>query len=89
MSKDIWIDQYGDFVSASISMPLPTSSTKYAQATTAYHEKFGAEKAYQEFRENKKMDKYLLEKEIEKIKFELKVLNEKTLNFASSAREIN
>ena len=87
-TKRYGVDQYGDFVSASISMPLPTSSTKYAQATTAYHEKFGAEKAYQEFRENKKMDKYLLEKEIEKIKFELKVLNEKTLNFASSAREI-
>ncbi|MEC9281797.1 MAG: TolC family protein [Bdellovibrionota bacterium] len=87
-TKRYGVDNYGDFVSASITMPLPTSSTKYAQAATAYHEKFSAEKAYQDFLDNKEKDKYLLEMEIEKLKFDLKVLDEKTLKFASSAREI-
>lgn len=87
-TKRYGVDDYGDFVSASISMPLPTSSTKYAQEAMAYHEKISTEKAYEDFRENKEKDKYLLEKEIEKLSFDIKVLNEKTLKFASSAREI-
>lgn len=82
------IDGNGDFVGASISFPLPFSSDKYSKHDKAIQEKYMALKSYENYKREKNRDMSLLEKDLQMIANELKILNEKTIQFAQNSRKI-
>lgn len=82
------IDGLGDFVGASITIPLPTSSKRYAAKTEAISERVAAQKRYRHYQNIKPM---LLEKlalEIKDQESQLRILNKETLRFAKSSRDV-
>lgn len=82
------IDGNGDFVGASISMPLPFSSTKYANHEKAVQAKYVATKNFEHYKISKNKEMNILKNEIEKIQSEIEVLETKTIKFATNSREI-
>jgi hypothetical protein len=82
------IDDNGDFIGASISFPLPFSDTKYSMHAEASQEKFAAAKNYKGYKREKNRDVSVLGREIKKIIFELNILKNKTIKFASNSRTI-
>lgn len=88
LTKREYNDGNGDFVSASISLALPTSSIKYAYHEKASQYKLVAEQQLNNYKKTKNRDVSILEKEINKIKNEIDVLESKTIKFANTSREI-
>lgn len=82
------IDDNGDFVGAAISFPIPLSSEKYANTGAASQERYMAIKDYDNYQKSKARDIAILEKEIEKLKTEIKILDAKTIKFARNSRTI-
>lgn len=82
------IDGNGDFVGASIMIPLPFSSVKYSQHGQATEEKYAAMKNLKYYNKKKKRDSALLDKEIQKVDRELSILDTKMIKFANNSREI-
>jgi hypothetical protein len=82
------IDDKGDFVSASVSFPIPTSSRKYAEKAAAVHNKNAAKYKlanYISFKENElKRVSYIKEK----VSAELSLLRNKTIKFADNSRRV-
>jgi hypothetical protein len=81
-------DDNGDFISFSVSFPLPTSSTKYAAKSTAVYDRAIAKHKladYISYRDNEiRRITYIKEK----IESELKILKSKTIKFADSSRRV-
>jgi len=82
------IDDRGDFVSASISFPIPTSSIKYANKDMAINQKYSASHKLNDYKRYKEKNIDHLKIDIEKIKNELKILDSRTIKFAESSRKI-
>lgn len=82
------IDGNGDFVSASITFPLPFSGKKYSGYGASVQRKYSALKKLKNFQKEKRRDQELLKKEIEKITSELSILDKKTIKFARNSRTI-
>lgn len=82
------IDGKGDFVGASISMPLPFSSSKYADYSQKVQEKYSAESELLDYKRRKYRDINILEKDIEKIKNEIEIIQNKTIKYATNSRSI-
>ena len=82
------IDNRGDFVSASISFPLPFSSVKYSGHGKAVNEKYSAERNLKDYRRKKDSNVKVLKREISKISRELEILKNKTIRFARNSRKI-
>ena len=82
------IDSNGDFVSASISFPLPFLDKKYADKAIAIHSKSRSTINLNNYRNLKKQKVFHLQHEEEKISSELKILNTKTIKFAENSRKI-
>lgn len=82
------IDDNGDFVSASISFPIPTSSTKYAGHDKATQMKFVAQKNLRNYQLDKKRETEVLQLEIAKISKSLKVLTSESVKYATNSRVI-
>lgn len=82
------IDGNGDFIGASISLPLPISGEKFSKHSKSIQEKYVAIKNYENYKRKKTRDISILTKEIKKILGELSILKERTLKFAINSREI-
>ncbi len=82
------IDNNGDFVSASVSFPLPFSGQKYSGHSQATHEKYAAVKNLRNYKLLKNRNTDVLKHEINKINNELKILDTKTIKFAESSRKV-
>jgi outer membrane protein TolC len=82
------IDSHGDFVSASISFPLPFSDTKYSDKAVAIHTKSRNIVNLNNYRNLKKQKVFHLQHKEEKISSELNILSSKTIKFAENSRKI-
>ncbi|MEX0799379.1 MAG: TolC family protein [Bacteriovoracaceae bacterium] len=80
--------EHGDFVSAGLSFSLPLSGQKYAQSDGAFARKLKAQNELKDYHLKRKSQLKSLEHEIFKMEDELKIINEKSLTFAESSREI-
>ncbi len=82
------IDNKGDFVSASVAFPIPTSSTKYAAHSEAVHKKTMATKELKNYQRKKESQVEGLNFGINRVKKELEILNNKTIKFSENSRDI-
>ncbi|EQC52447.1 TolC family protein [Bacteriovorax sp. DB6_IX] len=82
------IDNRGDFISASISFPLPFSSTKYGNYSQNVQENYAAKRELKDYERSKNRDVEVLNFEIEKISSEIDLLAQKTIKFARNSRKI-
>jgi outer membrane protein TolC len=82
------IDGNGDFVSASVSFPLPFSSEKYSKHGAAVQDKYSMKKKYQNFERVKQKNISRYKKQIDKLSRELKILKSKTVKYAKNSRAI-
>ena len=82
------IDDNGDFVSASIAIPLPFSSKKYARKGIALSQKARSEVELINYRKNKNSMEKSLESQIKKFKSELQILNEQSIKYAENSRTV-
>ncbi len=82
------IDQRGDFLSASISFPLPFSSERHSDLRSVVHERDQAKKNYLSYQKKKASQIQINNNAIEKTKKELQYLLNKTIIFAKNSREI-
>lgn len=82
------IDNKGDFVSASVSFPLPFSSVKYSGHGKAVNEKYSAERKLKDYKKKKNSNIKILKREISKVSRELEILRNKTIRFARNSRKI-
>lgn len=81
-------DDWGDFISAAISMPIPVSSQKYATRSSSLKQLSEAEltlKAYQKQKQNLITRTTL---EVKKIADELRILSDKSINYSQDSRDI-
>jgi outer membrane protein TolC len=81
-------DELGDFVSASISFPIPSSDKKYANKDMAINQKYSATHNLNNYNLLKSRDIKILNINIKKIRNELKILETRALKFAESSRKI-
>jgi cobalt-zinc-cadmium efflux system outer membrane protein len=82
------IDSLGDFVSASVSFPLPTSSRKYAGHSEAIYMNAAARNTLADYQNTKTRDVSIQKHEIAKLLKELEILENKTLKFSKNSRTI-
>lgn len=82
------IDDRGDFVSASISFPIPTSGAKFANKEMALNRKYSATHKLINYKNNKNRNIKQIETDINRIENELKILDSRTIKYAQNSREI-
>jgi outer membrane protein, heavy metal efflux system len=82
------IDNKGDFLSASVSFPLPFSKKKYSSHSQAVFDKASAQKELVNYQQLKESEARRLKHQIERQKAELKILSDKTIKFAENSRKI-
>lgn len=82
------IDGNGNFVGASISFPLPFTSSKYGKYKSAVFQRMEAKRSYKNYI-NKKVSRLKeLKQRISSTQSQLKILKDKILVFAQSSRDI-
>jgi cobalt-zinc-cadmium efflux system outer membrane protein len=82
------IDNRGDFVSASLSFPLPFSDSTSSGHQKAAHDKAQAQRVLANYRLEKESQRLKLLIEIDKVSNELNILENKTIKFAENSRLI-
>lgn len=82
------IDNNGDFVGASISFPLPTSSEKSSTFQNKVFEKNNTIKEFENYKRLKEKEKSILLAEKRRLISELDILQKKSIRFASNSRKI-
>jgi outer membrane protein TolC len=82
------IDGNGDFISASVSFPLPFSDKRYADNTSAINEKYIAAKKINNYRREKRSKLKRINILILKLTNELKILNSKTIIYSENSRKV-
>jgi outer membrane protein TolC len=82
------IDGVGDFVGASLTIPIPLSSKRYAKKDKAVFEKYAAEKKLRSYKITKKMQLEKLKIKIKENEKELSDQKNKNVQFAKSSRDI-
>ena len=82
------IDGIGDFVGASITIPIPTSSSRYADRKDAIFQKVAAEKKYRNYLLTKSSNLNKMDNDIKDVSNQLKILQRETLKFAKSSRDV-
>lgn len=82
------IDGIGDFVGASITIPIPTSSSRYADRKSAIFEKVAAEKKFKNYLISKDSQLNKMKNDIKDIDNQLTILQKETLKFAKSSRDV-
>jgi outer membrane protein TolC len=82
------IDKRGDFVSASLTFPLPFSGQKYANKTAATYARASAKKKLENYQRMKESQRRKLEHQIEKIISEIDILKNRTIKFSENSRAI-
>ena len=89
ITKRANIDNRGDFVSASISIPLPFSSSKYSNKSAAAFERVEAEKNLENYKNMSHSMKRQIISSISRLEGELKILENKSLKFAENSRKVS
>lgn len=79
---------FGDAVTLSVSMPLPLSTQKYAKKREVLEQKRSALHRLSNYQNEKKYKQREYTIRGQKIKSQLSILNDQTLSFARSSREI-
>jgi outer membrane protein TolC len=82
------IDKQGDFVSASISFPLPLTTSTFSSHKQASFEKNAAIKKLEDYKIFKKSEVMRLNDLIKKIEKEIEILDNKTIKFARGSKKI-
>lgn len=82
------IDGNGDFVSAAVTFPIPSSDLSFKNYKKAVQMKRGAMFELENFKRQKTRDASILAIEINKIKAEILILKNKTIKFANNSRTI-
>ncbi len=82
------MDGLGDFVGASISFPIPTSSSRYADRKDAVFEKIAVEKKYRNYLLTKSSNLSKMENDIKDVSNQLSIIQKETLKYAKSSRDI-
>jgi len=82
------LDRNGDFVGASVTFELPFSSQKYANVENSIQLKYAALKNLKDYELKKNETLNMAHSDIEKIKSDLIILNNKTIHFAQNSRDI-
>ncbi len=82
------VDDLGDFVSASVSFPLPFSDKRYASNSSAVNERYSATKDLNNYKRQKTSTLRKIDLSISKIQLELNILNSKTIRFAENSRKV-
>lgn len=82
------IDGVGDFVSASVTFPLPFSDTQSSDLEDATHQKYESEYKVKNYNLMRKRDSEKLTINVKKLKKELKILTRKTIQYAIDSRKI-
>jgi|GEM_PF-1178699 len=79
---------FGDAVTFSVSMPLPTSGKRYSQKREALSQKRSALHRLTDYKNKKGSRLRELSLKTERVKGQLKILNDETLSYARNSREI-
>jgi len=82
------IDGVGDFVGASITIPLPTSEMRYAAKKEAVFKKMEAQKQYRNYLNSRPNILKKLTVEIMDVSNQLQVLQKETLKYSKSSRDV-
>jgi hypothetical protein len=82
------IDRLGDFVSASITIPIPTSSSSYADKEDAVFQKSSIERKYRDYTITKRHLLKKIENDISDTRNQLNIIQKQTLKYAKSSRDI-
>lgn len=82
------IDEIGDFVGASISVPIPVSDSKYAAKNEAVFERMDAERNYRNYITTKPNVLMKMNFEIKDVTNQLQVLQKEILKYTKSSRDI-
>lgn len=82
------IDNNGDFVTLAATIPLPSSSKRYADFRKSLHDKRQSEIALADYRQEKESKVAKLKVTKERIKAELEILKSETIAFAENARQV-
>ncbi|MCB9061913.1 MAG: TolC family protein [Halobacteriovoraceae bacterium] len=82
------LDKNGDFVEAGITIPLPISSTRYANKRSAIHENIAQEKIYKNYTQTRPLILSKIKNDILDLEDQISILHQQTLQYAKSARDI-
>ena len=82
------LDDVGDFVSASVSFPLPLSGVKHSTHSQADYEKTQAAKDLENYRRLKDSEERRIKRQITKIMSELRILENEMIRFAENSRKL-
>ena len=88
LTKRSDFDDVGDFISASISFPLPFSGKKYSKHGRAKYKKNVAKNNYENYKLIKKRNVSMVKNDLDKIVAQLNILKSKTVKFAGNSRTI-
>ena len=82
------LDGLGDFVGASITIPIPSSSSRYAARKSSIYQKSATQKKLRNYIATKPSTLKSIELRINDLANQLKILKKQTLEFAKSSRDI-
>ncbi|MCB9092384.1 MAG: TolC family protein [Halobacteriovoraceae bacterium] len=82
------IDNNGDFIGASIAIPLPLSSKRYGEKKAAYNEQSRSEYNLRDYKNEKDSTEKSLNYKIDKFRSELNILNNQSIKYAENSRTI-
>ncbi len=82
------IDGLGDFVSSTLSFPIPLTDKKNSKYAQAFKEKLQATQDLEAYKKDKKKNVSLLINEIDKLRDELKIVKNSMVDFAKNSRDI-
>ena len=82
------IDGLGDFISAGFSIPIPVSNKRRANVAGAMQSKLASEMRLEDYKKEKQMKLQSIALDIKRAGDELGVLDEDTIVFAKTARDI-
>ena len=82
------IDGLGDFVGASLTFEIPTSSKRFGEKEESYYQKLSAQKKLEYYKKSKPHALLRIKTEIEDFQRQIHILNESTLKFSRTSRDI-
>ena len=82
------IDGIGDFVGASIAIPIPISSSRYTDRKDAIYEKSAIQKRFRNYTTSKIYNLKKMENDIKDVDNQLSIIQKETLKYAKSSRDV-
>ncbi len=82
------IDGLGDFVGASLTIPIPSSATRYAGKKSAIFQKAAVEKKHQNYRLSKIGQLKKIDNDIKDVSNQLRILQKESMKYAKGSRDV-